>query len=97
MYTYIDLFFTPESDPPLEIAKRLREHAGLSYIIGPHDLAFEWATEEDFHERLGRIHRALKGTGIFYRVETVPEDPTSLAPIPWPPPMPRNDPLHPAY
>ena len=97
MYTYIDLFFSPESDPPLEIAKRLRKHAGLAFIIGPHDLAFEWNTEEEFHEHLGKIHRALKGTGVTYRVETVSEDPTFNAPIPWPPPMPRNDPVHPAY
>lgn len=97
MYTYIDLYFTPESAPPLEIAKRLRERAGLSFIIGPHDLAFEWSTEEEFHERLGRVHEALKGTGVLYRVETAPEDPTFIAPIPWPPPMPRNDPVHPAY
>ena len=97
MHSYIDLFFTPESAPPLEIAKRLRERAGLSFIMGSHDLAFEWRTEEEFHEQLGKIHGALKGTGVLYRVETVQEDPTYIEPIPWPPPMPRNDPVHPAY
>ena len=97
MHTYIDLYFTPESTTPFEIAKRLRDHAGLSFIIGPHDLAFEWRTEDEFHARIAKIHAALKGSGVFYRVETVPEDPGFIEPIPWPPPLPRNDPIHPAY
>ncbi len=97
MHTYIDLYFTPDSASPLEIAKRVRQHAGLSFIIGPHDLAFEWKTEAEFHECLEKIHSALKGTGVLYRVETVAEDPGYIEPIPWPPPLPRNDPIHPAY
>jgi hypothetical protein len=97
MHSYIDLYFTPDSIPPVEVARRIRESAGLSFIIGRHDLAFEWTTEEEFHHLLSKIHEALKGTGVLYRVETVPEDPTFIEPIPWPPPMPRNDPLHPAY
>jgi hypothetical protein len=97
MHSYIDLFFTPESLSPLEISKRVHAHAGLSFIIGPHDLAFEWKTEEEFHALLSKVHDALKGTGVFYRVETIAEDPAFIEPIPWPPPMPRNDPFHPAY
>ncbi len=97
MHTYIDLYFTPESSSPLEIAKRLRRHTALSFIIGPHDLTFEWKSEPEFHEQLSKIHDALKGTGVLYRVETVAEDPSFIEPIPWPPPLPRNDPVHPAY
>lgn len=97
MHSYIDLYFTPESVPPLEISNRLRRAAGLSFIIGPHDLAFEWNTEAEFHERIGQIHEALKGTGVFYRVETVTEEPAFVEPVPWPPALPRSDRLHPAY
>ncbi len=97
MHTYIDLYFTPDSLPPFEVAKRLREGAGLTFIIGPHDLAFEWKNETEFHRELGKVHKALQGTGVLYRVETVQEDPTFIEPIPWPPPLPRNDPVHPAY
>ena len=97
MHSYIDLFFTPESLAPLEISRRLRTAAGLSFIIGPHDLTFEWKTEQEFHDRISKVHAALKGTGVLYRVETVPEDPAYIEPIPWPPPLPRNDPVHPAY
>ena len=97
MHSYVDLYFTPESLAPREIARRLREAAGLAFIIGPHDLAFEWRTEEEFHERIGHVHAALKGTGVFYRIETVSDDPRYVEPVPWPPSLPQRDPIHPAY
>ncbi len=96
MHSYIDLYFTPENISPLDISKRLHR-VGLSFIIGPHDIAFEWKTEEEFHERLSKLMAALKGTGVFFRVETIPEDPPFIDPIPWPPTAPRTDPVHPAY
>lgn len=96
MHSYIDLYFTPDSESPLEISKRLHKVAGLPFIIGPHDLAFEWKTEEEFRAILAKVHAALKGTGIFYRVETVPEDPAFNQPVPWPA-LPITDKLHPAY
>lgn len=97
MHSYVDLYFTPESLTPREIAERLRKATGLDFIIGPHDLAFEWRTEEEFHERIGLVHTALKGTGVFYRIETVSDDPRYVEPVPWPPPLPQRDPVHPAY
>jgi hypothetical protein len=97
MHSYVDLYFTPESVSPLEISERLRAVAGLSFIIGPHDLVFEWELEKQFQERLHKVHEALKGTGVFYRVETVSEDPGFVEPFPWPPPMPRRDPVHPGF
>ncbi|HYB63263.1 MAG TPA: hypothetical protein VEE86_02430 [Thermoplasmata archaeon] len=97
MHSYVDLYFTPESVSPLEISDRLRSVAGLSFILGPHDLVFEWSHETEFRERLTRIHDALRGTGILYRVETVADEPGFIAPLPWPPPMPRRDPVHPGF
>jgi len=97
MHSYVDLYFTPESLSPLEISDRLKSVAGLSFIMGAHDLVFEWANEKEFRERLAKVHEALKGTGILYRVETVSDDPGFIEPLPWPPPMPRRDPVHPAY
>jgi hypothetical protein len=96
MHSYVDLYFTPESESPLEISKRIRDVAGLSFIAGPHDLAFEWTTEEQFRTILSKVHRALKGTGILYRVETVLDDPAFVEPVPWPA-LPTTDRLHPAY
>ena len=96
MHSYIDLFFTPESASPIEISKRVRKTAGLAFIVGPHDLAFEWSTEEEFRDTLRKVHDALKGTGVFYRVETVSDDTTFVEPIPFPA-LPQGDRLHPAY
>jgi len=97
MHTYVDLYFTPESATPLELSERLRTIAGLSFIIGPHDLVFDWDLEHEFQARLVKIHEALKGSGVFYRVETVAEDPAFNPPVAWPPPMPRRDPEHPGF
>lgn len=97
MHSYVDLYFTPEGVNPIEISERLKRLAGLSFIIGRHDLAFEWKDEAEFQERLVRIHAALKGTGVLYRVETVPNEPGFIEPVPWPPPLPRDDAVHPGY
>jgi len=97
MHSYVDLYFTPESASPLQLSERLHSIAGLSFIIGPHDLVFDWEHEHEFQERLARIHEALKGSGVFYRVETVSEDPAFVPPVAWPPPMPRRDPEHPGF
>ncbi len=75
MHSYVDLYFTPESRSPIEISERLKAVAGLSFIMGPHDLVFDWEHESDFQERLSKIHEALKGTGVLYRIETVTEEP----------------------
>jgi len=97
MHSYIDLYFTPEGVSPLEVSERLRKTAGLSFIIGPHDLAFEWETVEQFREQLHRVHEALRGLGVSYRVETVAEDPAYVEPIPWPPAFNRGPTTHPGY
>jgi hypothetical protein len=97
MHSYVDLFFTPESVNPIEISDRLKRVAGLSFIMGRHDLAFEWRNEAEFQERLSRIHDALQGTGVLYRIETVADEPGFVEPIPWPPPLSRDDAIHPGY
>ncbi len=98
MHTFIDLYFSPENVSPLDLAAKIRERTGLEFVIGPHDLAFEWATVEEFRGMLGRLHGALAGSGVLYRVETVRDEPTFVAPIPWPPPLRDSDlARHPAY
>jgi len=97
MHSYVDLYFTPESVSPLEISERLKRVAGLSFIIGPHDLVFEWSHESEFKGQLAKIHEALKGTGVFYRVETVSNDPAYIEPIPWPPSISARDAVHPGF
>ncbi|HXY46487.1 MAG TPA: hypothetical protein VEK13_01125 [Thermoplasmata archaeon] len=90
MRSYIDLYFAPDSLAPTEVRDRVREGTGLSFIRGPHDLMFDWTTEEEFRGKLLKVHDALKGTGVFYRVETVPNDSGAVEPVPWPA-LPRAD------
>ena len=97
MHSYVDLYFTPDSASPLELSERLRAVAGLSFIIGPHDLVFDWDTEHEFKERLAKIHDALQGSRVLYRIETVSDAPDFVPPVSWPPPMPRRDPEHPGF
>jgi hypothetical protein len=97
MRSYIDLYFTPGPILPVEISKRLMRTAGLSFIVGTHDLTFQWTTEEEFYGRLAKVHAALEGTGVSYRVETVIEGPESITPIPWSSLPPHSGPLGPAY
>jgi len=97
MHSYIDLYFTPEGVSPLDIADRLRATAGLSFLVGAHDLAFEWDTVEQFRATLSKVHEALKGTGVSYRVETVPEESAFVDPIPWPPVLPHTPSNHPGF
>jgi hypothetical protein len=96
MHSYIDLYFTPDAESPVEISKRLRNVAGLPLIVGPHDLAFEWKDEEEFQSTLSKIHQALKGTGVLYRVETVAEESSFVEPVVWPA-LPSVDRIHPAF
>jgi len=96
MRSYIDLYFAPGDVTPLEIAERIRRATGLEFVRGPHDLLFEWATVEEFQAKLDQLHGALRGTGAFYRVETVEDDPEFAVPVPWTP-VPRSSPSHPGF
>jgi hypothetical protein len=97
VYSYVDLYFSPEGIDPLEISERLRREADVTFIVGPHDLVVEWHTVEEFRARMERIHRALRGTGVLYRVESVEDTPAFAEPITWPPAIIRGPPEHPAY
>jgi len=97
MHSYIDLYFSPDGISPLDIADRLRAMAGLSFLVGNHDLAFEWDTVEQFRATLSKVHEALRGSGVSYRVETVAEESSFVDPIAWPPLLPRSPSTHPGF
>jgi hypothetical protein len=97
MFSYVDLYFTPEGMDPLEVATRLRHAAKVTFIVGPHDLCFEWKSVEEFRARMGLIHAALLGTGVSYRVESVEEHPAFVEPETWPPAFVQEPPHNPAY
>ena len=98
MHSFIDLYFAPENLSPLDLAERIRARTGLEFVMGAHDLAFDWATVEEFRGTLAKLHEALRGTGVLYRVQTVADEPTFVEPVPWPPPLHKQGPApHPAY
>jgi hypothetical protein len=97
MHTYVDLYFAPDGTSPLEVAERLRDTAGLSYVVGPHDLHFEWMDVEEFRSMMDRIHTALRGTGVTYKVESAADDPMFVEPVQWPPPLRTGPTQHPGY
>jgi hypothetical protein len=97
MHTYVDLYFTPEGVSPLAVAERLQQQAGLTFIVGPHDLVFEWEGVEQFRETLGKIHEALRGSGVTYRVESTVDDPMFVEPAAWPPALHEGPAQHPGY
>ena len=93
MHTYIDLYFTPEGLVPREVRDRVKTRTGLTFIRGKHDLVFEWKTEEEFRDMLEKIHDALRGSGAFYRVESIPDELGGFVePVPWPA-LPRTEKL----
>ncbi len=86
MITYVDLFFPSGGPTAADIARRLREEAGLSFLRGPHDLSFRWKTLDEFTTGIEKVHQALSGTGVIYRFvshEDEPATPDDL--IGWPP------------
>ena len=97
MHTFIDLVFSPDGTSPLEISDRLRSHAHLSFIVGDHDLVFEWTSEEEFRSTLSQIHEALRGTGVTYRVHSTVDTPEYVAPASWPPSLAEAPQPHPGY
>ncbi len=97
MHSYIDLYFSANSVSPLEVSDRIRATASMEFIIGPHDIAFEWHTVEEFRTKLAKVHAALKDTGVFYRIETVTDEPGFVEPVVWPPPAMNSNTVHPGY
>jgi len=97
VHTYIDLYFSPDGVSPLEIAERIRRTAGLDFIVGAHDLVFEWENVEEFRGRLAKIHSALEGTGVTYRVQSTSDDPMFVEPPTWPPSLQAGPQHHPGY
>lgn len=97
MHSYVDLYFAPDGTSPLEVADRLKETAGVAFVVGPHDLHFEWTTVEEFRVTMDRIHRALRGTGVTYKVESAVDDAMFVEPSQWPPTIQARPPNHPGF
>jgi hypothetical protein len=97
MRTYVDITFSSDGPSPIDLAERIRETLGLSFIVGSHDLTFEWSTAEEFRGRIEQVHDLLRDTGAYYRVQTAEEEPGRSPIIAWPPALTDGPQRHPAY
>ncbi|MGC2034353.1 MAG: hypothetical protein WA761_02770 [Thermoplasmata archaeon] len=97
MRTYIDITFSSDGPSPIDLAERIRETLGLSFIVGSHDLMFEWSSAEEFRGRIEQVHDLLRDTGAYYRVQTAEEEPGRSPIIAWPPALTDGPQRHPAY
>ena len=73
MRTYLDLWFAADGDELVNVVKRL-EDIGLKTIIGQHDFYFDWRDDKEFKERMGDVHKALRGSRALYRTHTITEE-----------------------
>ena len=97
MRTYVDLTFSAKGPSPVQLAEQFKRVMGLSFIVGEHDLVFEWQTPEEFRERLEQIHEILRPTGALYRVATADEEVEFSPAVAWPPALNGEPRAHPAY
>ncbi len=86
MITYVDLFFPSAGPTAGEIARRLKEEAGLSFIKGSHDVCFRWQTFDEFTGWIEKVHAALAGTDVIYRFISSEEETSDAEDmVGWPP------------
>lgn len=84
MRTFIDITFSSDGTVPSVVADRLRDLAGVSIVVGHHDVVLDWSDVEEFRVKVKAIHDALVGTHATDRVETG-EDEGASGTLAWPP------------
>lgn len=83
MRTYVDVTFAADGPPVVEVARRLKERAGLEVIPGEHDLVFDWTRSDEFDAIVDRMQQALRNTGATFRLNSVMVDGEYVPPIVW--------------
>jgi len=97
MRTYIDISFSSGGMTPTAIIRRFQGLSEARFILGEHDIAFDWSTVGEFQRRMDAIHAAFNGTGVTYRVHTVPGESDLRPPVSWPPIVSPAQDENPAY
>ncbi|MFQ6089138.1 MAG: hypothetical protein ACE5K0_09590 [Candidatus Methanofastidiosia archaeon] len=82
MKSYVDLYMNSEGASIRDVISALRA-LKLKPVAGHHDILIEWENEEEFFEILEKLHKALKGMKVSYRIETIIEEREILPE--WPP------------
>ena len=71
--TYLTLWFSSEGKSPTSVVVRLQE-IGFKPTRGEHDFVFDWGHDTELKDlfKLGdTVHKTLKGSKVFYRLETL--------------------------
>ena len=72
MKTYLIIFHSSSGENPLLVMQRLTG-LGFKPVTGKYDLEYDWRRDISVHDILElsiKIHETLKGTGVFYKLET---------------------------
>lgn len=74
MKTYLTITFNSEGSPPSEVKNHLL-NMGFKATKGNYDFVYEWDDEsvevEDLVWFANKVHSALKGSKVFFNIETV--------------------------
>jgi hypothetical protein len=74
METYLEILVNSEGSPPSKIKEQLH-NLGFKATKGNYDFVYEWNKEStDVDELLwfaDKIHSALKGLNVYFKVETI--------------------------
>ena len=85
MRTYIDISFSSGGMIPTVVIERIQSLAEVKFILGEHDIVFDWRTVAEFQRVMKSVHAAFGGTGVTYRVHTVADESDLRPPVVWPP------------
>ncbi len=73
MKTYVTVTFSSEGSKPSEVERRLFG-IGMRALQGRYDFVYEWERDpsmEEVMDLLDRIQETLRGTGVFFSIETL--------------------------
>ncbi len=65
--TYLKLHFYSEGPNPLEIVKLVKQ-IGFLPVVGDYDFVIEYDTPSEYADIVRRLHDALAGTRVYYRL-----------------------------
>jgi hypothetical protein len=85
MRTYIDISFNSGGVTPTMVIERVQKLTEVRFILGDHDIAFDWRTVAEFRQRMNAIHAAFAGTGVTYRAHTLADESDLQGQLTWPP------------
>ena len=69
MKLYIELYFSSKGTEPMTVIKKLKD-IGFDPVVGEYDFAKDYETPAEYGEIVDKLSRALRDTGVNYRLIT---------------------------